>query len=77
MTAVAATRAEEVPAKASRGTDARYPEIEQMALATGAPVDAVREMYVQEIQSLSSAAKVQQFVRVIATRRVWLKLRAA
>lgn len=49
--------------------------IEQIASVTGAPLDAVREIYDREIESLSSEARITQFVGVIATRRVLLKLR--
>ncbi len=49
--------------------------VEQIALATGQPVEAVQQIYDQEIESLSSQAKITQFVGVIATRRVLLQLR--
>jgi hypothetical protein len=49
--------------------------IEQIAATTGMPVESVRVIYDREIQSLTSAATITQFVGVIATRRVLLQLR--
>jgi len=55
--------------------NSHYTAVEQIASATGTPVEAVRRIYEQEIQSLSSEARITQFVGVIATRRVLMQLR--
>lgn len=49
--------------------------VEQIARSTGSPVSVVQAIYERELQSLSSSAKITQFVGVIATRRVLLELK--
>ena len=63
--------------QATRAERSRHSDIERIALATGAAVEAVRQIYDHELQDLREAARIQQFVRVIATRRVLMRLRGA
>jgi len=48
---------------------------EAIAKETDTSVDVVEEIYKQELNSLSSDAKITQYLGVLASRRVRLKLR--
>jgi hypothetical protein len=48
---------------------------EAIAKETDTSVDVVKEIYEQELTTLSSDAKITQYLGVLASRRVRMKLR--
>jgi hypothetical protein len=48
---------------------------ESIAKDTNTPIDVVRMILDEELKALAAAARIMQFVPVIASRRVRLRLR--
>ena len=48
---------------------------EAIAKDTDTPAEVVQEIYEQEMSSLASEAKITQYLGVLATRRVRMRLR--
>jgi hypothetical protein len=46
-----------------------------IAKETDTPVEIVQDLYDKEVEAIAAAAKIQQFVSVIASRRVKQRLR--
>ena len=61
----------------SRKTTAKNDQAlaEAIAKETETSVDIVKEIYEQELNTLSSDAKITQYLGVLASRRVRMKLR--
>jgi hypothetical protein len=50
--------------------------IEDLAQQTSAPIELVKEMYEDEVTKLTAGATVQNYIGMIASRRVKRKLRS-
>jgi hypothetical protein len=50
--------------------------VEALVRETETPTQIVRELFLEEIAALASTARITQYVGIIASRRVRLRLRA-